>query len=269
MNRLSPLAVLLCAALLGPAVLAQDAKAPAKAPAKPVATVNGVAIPKVRADVLIAGQHARGAPDNADTQTRVREELIRREVISQEAKKKGLDKKPEVAAQMEMARQVALIQAYIQDYIRAHPISNEALKKEYDHVVARLGNKEYKARHILVEKEDEARAIIAKLKAGGKFEELAKQSKDPGSKEHGGELGWSSPANYVKPFSDAMVKLAKGQYTTEPVKSDFGYHVIQLDDLRERKLPSFEEAKTELAQNAQRQLIERHLNELRTKAKVE
>jgi len=265
MKRVSTLAALLLAALLSPAAPAQEAKAPAKA----VATVNGMAIPKVRADVLVAGQHAQGTPESPDLRTKVREELIRREVIAQEAKKKGFDKKPEVAAQMEMARQVALIQAYIRDYIRTHPVSSESLKKEYDQVVARLGDKEYKARHILVDQEDEAKAVIDKLKAGGKFEDLAKQSKDPGSKERGGELGWSSPGNYVKPFSDALVKLAKGQYTAAPIKSNFGWHVIQLDDIRERKLPSFDEAKNELAQNAQRQLIERHLGELRNKAKGE
>lgn len=264
--RVLPLAAVLFAALLSPAVPAQQTKAPAKSA---VATVNGIAIPKIRADVLMAGQRAQGATDGADLAAKVREELIRREVIFQEARRRGLDKKPEIAAQMDMARQVALIQAYIQDYVRSHPVSDGAVRKEYDNVVARLGSKEYKARHILVEKEADARAIIDKLKGGGKFEELAKDSKDPGSKDRGGDLGWSSPANYVKPFSDALVKLEKGKYTTEPVKSDFGYHVIQLDDVRERKLPGFDEAKAELSQNMQRQIIERHLAELRGKAKVE
>lgn len=258
------LAVLLTAALLPPA-LAQEAKSGAK----PVATVNGTAIPKVRADVLASNQIAQGATDNEQMRAQVREELIRREVIFQEARKKGLDKKPEVAAQMDMARQVALIQVYIQDFLKANPVSDEVLKKQYDEIVARLGNKEYKARHILLDKEEDAKAVVAKLKAGEKFDELAKQSKDPGSKERGGDLGWSSPANYVKPFADALVKLDKGRYTTEPVKTDFGFHVILLDDVRDSKPPTFDQVKGDLAQRNQRQMLDRHFNELRAKAKIE
>lgn len=258
---------LLAAALALPAgfVSAQDAKSAAKA----VATVNGTAIPKSRADVLVAEQAQQGAQDNDELRQRVREELIRREVLSQEARKKGLDKKPEVVAQIELARQAVLIRAYLQDYVRTHSISDEALKKEYDAIVARVGTKEYKSRHILVEKEDEAKDIIAKLKKGEKFEELAKSSKDPGSKDNGGDLGWSNPASYVKPFSEALVKLQKGKYTEAPVKSDFGYHVILLEDVRDAKIPTFEEAKSGLTQRMQQQMVEKNLLDLRAKAKVE
>jgi len=263
--RFKPILAALVTALFLPAAVAQDAKSGAK----PVATVNGTAIAKSRADLLASNQLAQGAPDNERLRSQIREELIRREVISQEARKKGLDKKPEVVTQMDMARQVALIQAYIQDYLKAHPIGDDALRKQYDEIVVRLGNKEYKARHILVEKEDDAKAIVVKLKAGEKFEELAKQSKDPGSKERGGDLGWSSPANYVKPFADALVKLEKGRYTTEPVKTDFGFHVIQLDDVRDRKPPAFDDVRNELSQNMQRQMLDRHFSELRAKAKIE
>ena len=265
------LLALLVAAMAAPAALAQEAKsaAGAKGAAKPLAKVNGAAIPQMQADILLLNQRAQGAPEDEQTRDRIREELIRRELIAQEARKKGLDKKPEITAQMDMARQATLVQAYLQDYARSHPISDEAIKKEYETVVARLGDKEYKVRHILVEKDDEAKAVIVKLKAGERFEELAKQSKDPGSKERGGDLGWSSPANYVKPFADALVKLDKGKYTTEPVKTDFGYHVILLEDVRERKTPPLDEVKPQINEAMQRQAIARHIADLRAKAKVE
>lgn len=233
------------------------------------ATVNGRAIPKSRADALIAAQAAQGQPDSPELRGAVKEELVRREILVQEASKKGLDKNSDVQAQIDMARQGVLIGAYLKDYVKRHPISDEQIKKEYENLKTRLGNKEYKARHILVEKEDEAQAIIEKLKKGEKFEELAKQSKDPGSKERGGDLGWASPASFVKPFSDAMVKLEKGKFTTAPVKSDFGWHVIQLDDTRDMKIPAFDEAKGQIAQQMQQGMIQKHLDELRAKAKVE
>ena len=234
-----------------------------------VATVNGKAIPKNRADALAATQTAQGQPDSADLRKAIREELIRREIIVQEAQKKGVDKKSEIQGQIDLARQGVLISAYLGDYVLSHPVSDEAIKKEYDTIKLKLGDKEYKARHILVEKEDEAKDVITRLKKGEKFEDLAKVSKDPGSKERGGDLGWASPSNYVKPFSDAMVKLEKGKFTEVPVKSDFGYHVILLDDTRELKLPSMEEAKPQIAQRLQQQLVEKYILELRNKAKVD
>jgi peptidyl-prolyl cis-trans isomerase C len=234
-----------------------------------IATVNGKAIPKARADALLAGQFAQGKEDTEDLRKAVKEELIRREVLVQAAEKKGLDKKPEIMGQMMMARQGVLIGGYLNDYVKSHPVTDEMLKKEYESIRQTLGNKEYKARHILVDKEDEAKAIIAGLKKGDKFEDLAKQSKDPGSKDRGGDLGWANQAAYVKPFSDAMVKLEKGQYTEAPVKTDFGWHVIMLDDTRDLKAPPLEEVKAQLTQRLQQQMIEKHVLDLRTKAKVE
>jgi peptidyl-prolyl cis-trans isomerase C len=235
---------------------------------KPVATVNGKVIPKNRADAMVAAQTAQGQPDSDELRKAVREELVRREVLVQEAQKKGLDKKPLIQGQMELARQSVLIGAYMQDYVKDHPISDAAVKKEYDKIKLQLGDKEYKAKHILVETEDQAREIIARLNKGDKFDDLAKQSKDPGSKDKGGELGWASPSSYVKPFSDALVKLEKGKYTMVPVKSDFGYHVILLEDTRELKLPTLEEAKPQLTQRLQQQMVEKYLLDLRNKAKV-
>jgi peptidyl-prolyl cis-trans isomerase C len=234
-----------------------------------IATVNGKAIPKSRADAMLAAQVAQGQADTEDLRKAIREELIRREVLAQEAQKKGLDKKPEIIGQMDLARQGVLLNAYMGEYVRSHPVSDEALKKEYETIRSQLGDKEYKARHILVDKEDDAKAIIDKLNKGEKFEDLAKQSKDPGSKERGGDLGWAAPTSYVKPFSDALVGLEKGKYTTAPVKSDFGYHVILLEDSRDLKAPGFDEVKQQLSQRLQQQIIEKHIAELRSKVKVD
>ena len=233
------------------------------------ATVNGKAIPKVRADALIAGQAAQGQPDSPELRKAVTEELVRREILTQESIKKGFDKKPEVQGQVDLARQGVLIGAYLNDYVKTHPVTEDQIKKEYEDIKAKLGNKEYKARHILVEKEDEAKALIEKLKKGEKIEDLAKASKDPGSKERGGDLGWANPASFVPPFSAAMTKLEKGKFTETPVKSDFGWHVIQLEDTRELKLPPIEEAKGQIGQQLQQRMVQKHIEDLRAKAKVE
>ena len=169
---------------------------------------------------------------------------------------------------MELARQAVLIRAYLQDFVKTHPVTDADVKSEYDKIKAQLGDKEYKARHILVEKEEDAKAIIAKLEKGEKFEDLAKQSKDPGSREKGGDLGWANPAGFVKPFAEALTKLEKGTITTTPVKTDFGYHVIKLEDSRALKAPAFDEVKGQLKQRLEQQSVERHIADLRTKAAV-
>lgn len=259
------------AAVIGiaPALAKDETAKSSAASGSNVATVNGKTIPKNRADALVASQTSQGQPDSPELRKAVREELIRREIIVQEAQRKGLEKKAEIQGQMELARQSVLISVYLGEYVRTHPVGDEVVKKEYDAIKLKLGDKEYKVRHILVEKEDAAKDIIAKLKKGERFEELAKQSNDPGSKERGGDLGWAAPSSYVKPFSDAIVKLEKGKYTEAPVKSDFGYHVIMLDDTRELKLPPMEEAKQQIVQRLQQQMVEKHIQDLRGKAKVD
>lgn len=254
-------AALICGALFSSSALAQ------KAPAAVV--VNGTAVPQSLADAFVAEQKAQGAPEGPELRAAVREELIRREVLTQEAKKKGLDKKAETAAQMSLASQAVLIRALIQDYLNKHPITDAQLKKDYEDIKSKLGGKEYKARHILVESETEAKVILDKLKKGEKFEELAKQSKDPGSKDNGGDLGWANPSNYVKPFADALVKLEKGKTTDAPVQSDFGWHIIQLEDTRPLSPPPFDQVKPQLQQRAQQQQVETMVKDLRAKAKVE
>lgn len=250
------------------ALLIASAIVAAPAFAGPVATVNGQPISQAVYDAFIAEQKAQGAPDSPELKNAVKEELIRREILAQEAKKKGLDKKADIQGQIELAKQAVLIRAFLSNHVRANPISEAQLKSEYEAIKASFGNTEYKARHVLVEKEDDAKAIIAKLEKGEKFTELAKQSKDPGSKDKGGELGWSAPNAYVKPFAEALTKLKKGEYTKAPVKTDFGYHVIQLDDFRPLTPPTYEQLKPQLQQRAGNQQVEALVNDLRSKAKV-
>ena len=195
--------------------------------------------------------------------------LITQEVLAQESVKKGEDKKPEVQTQIELSRQDILINAYISDFVRSHPVADDLVKAEYDKSRAAMGDKEYKARHILVENEDDAKAIVASLKKGEKFADLAKQSKDPGSKDKGGDLDWSVPGNYVKPFADALARLQKGQYTETPVKTDFGWHVILLEDTRPYTPPTLDEVRPQITQNLQRQIVQKHVQELKAKAKVD
>ena len=231
--------------------------------------VNGASVSQNLADAFIAEQKAKGAPESAELRNAVREELIRRELLLQEAKKAGLDKKPDIAAQAEAAKQAILIRSYVQEYVKKNPIKDEQLKAEYEKIKTQVGSTEYKASHILVKEEDEAKTIVENLKKGAKFSELAKQSIDPGSKESGGDLGWAAPSNYVKPFSDAMTSLTKGKYTETPVKSEFGYHIIMLEDTRPTTFPSFDEVKPRLQQQAQTQQITKMVDGLRAKAKVE
>lgn len=251
------------------------------AAAQNVAIVNGKPIPKARLDALetqIKAQAARtGQPVPPEVQTQLREEIIAREIFMQEAQRRGLEASPDFRAKMELARQSVLINELFADYQDKNKVSDEEAKAEYDRVVGSqapaAGAKEYKARHILVEKEDEAKAIIAQLKKGAKFDDLAKkQSKDPGSGAQGGDLGWANPQGYVPEFAAALGKLNKGQMTDAPVKSQFGWHVIRVDDVREAKapeLPAFEQVKPQIVQQMQQQKLVKFQEELRAKAKVE
>ena len=276
--------IALCAALSVAAPSTADAapakkvaaKKPVKAgktsnvPAEPAfAVVNGKRIPRSVADAFIKEQLAQGIPDTPELRKMVREELVRREVVAQAATAKGLDKRADLAAQVELSKQALLIRAYVQDYLKANPTTDEMLKAEYEKSQSRMKESEFKARHILVDTEDEAKAIIAKLVAGEKFETLAVQSKDPGSKDSGGDLGWSASTAYVKPFADALAALEKGKYTTAPIKTEFGFHVIQLEDTRTAEPPAFEHIKEQLSQHTQRQKIEKLISDLQAKAKIE
>jgi peptidyl-prolyl cis-trans isomerase C len=219
------------------------------ASAQNVAVVNGKPVPSSRVEMLANQLAKSGRPVTDDVRAQIKEEVIVREIFMQEAQKRGLSASEDVKAQMELARQTILIRELFADFQKKNPVSDAELKAEYDKFVAANSGKEYKARHILVEKEDEAKDIVARLKKGEKFDELAKKlSKDPGSGAKGGDLDWANASSYVAEFSQAMIKLEKGQMTQEPVKSQFGWHVIQLDDTRDAKLPPFEELKPQISQ---------------------
>lgn len=237
--------------------------------AQNLAVVNGKPVPSSRADTMIKQLTSQGQPDSPQLRAMVKEELINREILIQEADKLGLTSSPDVKNQYEIARQSIAIRALVQDFLKKNPVKDSEIQAEYDKFKAQAGDKEYHARHILVEKEDEAKAIIAKLKGGAKFEELAKQSKDPGSAGNGGDLDWASPASFVKPFSDAMVALKKGEITETPVKTQFGYHVIKLEDVRAAKLPSLEEVKPQIAESLQQKKLQTFQEDLRKKAKIQ
>ncbi len=265
-------------ALALPLTVSAQPTLPTKEPAKPaapavkdpVATVNGVAIPKSRSDALVRQQSQRGQGDNAELRGAVREELINREILAQEAGRAGTAKRPEVAAQIEAVRQEIVVGAFVNEWIRKNPVSDAEVQKEYDRVKSTSGDKEYKARHILVKTEEQAKSLIADLKKGTKFEELAKQhSEDTGSKVRGGDLDWNVPGTFVKEFADALAKLEKGKLTDTPVKSQFGYHVIRLDDVRQAQFPPLAQVKNQIQQQIQQQKLQAYVGELRSKAKVE
>jgi len=242
---------------------------PAFAEDKSAALVNGVSIPQARVDLRVKAAAAQGQADSPELRKAIKEDMINLEVMAQESAKLGLDKNAEVQLQIDLAKQQVLVGAFVQDYAKNHPISEDQLKSEYDKLKAKLGDKEYSARHILVETEAQAKDIIAQLGKKAKFEKLAEKSKDAGSAERGGALGWAVPGNFVPPFANALLALKKGEYTKEPVQSQFGWHVIKLEDVRDLKVPAFEELKPQLQQRLQQQSIQKAINDLRAKAKIE
>jgi peptidyl-prolyl cis-trans isomerase C len=265
---------IIAAALMAAAATAlAQAPAPKKQqPAKPasIATVNGVAVPQARMNLLLQQQGQRGMPDNDQTRAMVREELINREVIAQEAQRTGVGKRPEVQTQVDMARQEVLVSAYLRDWVSKNPITDAEVQKEYERAKSNAGDKEYKARHILLETEEQANSMIAELSKGGKFDELAsKNSKDSGSAQRGGDLDWNVPGTFDPRFSEAMVKLEKGKYTERPVRTRFGFHVIQLDDVRAVKFPALNEVRPRIQQTLVQSRVETLVKSLRAKAKVE
>jgi peptidyl-prolyl cis-trans isomerase C len=255
-------------------MLAASLALPLAAQAQNIAIVNGKPVPKTRVDAFIKQIQAQAATQGQqlppDIDQRVRDKVVMDEIFTQEAEKRGMAATPEYKQQMEQARQAVLIQALLADYAKTHPITDAQIQTEYDKFKAQSAGTEYRARHILVEKEDEAKALIAQIKAGGNFEELAKKnSKDPGSGANGGDLDFAAPGSYVPEFSQAMVKLKKGEMTQEPVKTQFGYHIIKLEDTREAQFPPLEEVKAQLRQRMEQQQLAAYRDEVRTKAKTD
>lgn len=254
-------------AILG--ILTALAITPAFAAETSAAVVNGVAIPQERVEINVKGAQAQGQADTPELRKAIRDDLISREVMAQSATKSGLDKSSDVVQQIELARQNVLVNAYVQDYLKKNPVSEAQLQQAYETLKAKLGDKEYSARHILVKTEAEANAIIAQLGKKAKFEQLAVKSLDTGSAEHGGSLGWTVPKNFVEPFANALLNLKKGEYTKTPVQTQFGWHVIRLDDIRALKVPAYDEIKPQLQQRLQQQELQKAIGELRASAKID
>lgn len=252
---------------------AKDAAAPAAEASKSptVATVNGTPITQHTVDMIVQQGAGSGRPDTPEARASIIDQLALQIVVAEEAVKKGLDKAPDVAGQIATLRQSVLARAYVQDYIKNNPVTDGMLKAEYDRIKASVSGTEYKARHILVEKEADAKDIIAKLnKDPAAFEKLAmEKSTDPGSKVKGGELGWFDLKGMVPEFGAAVSKLEKGKFTEVPVKTQFGYHVILLEDTRPIEAPPLEAVKAQLSQQVQQQNVEKQLDALKAAAKID
>ncbi|MBQ0932238.1 peptidylprolyl isomerase [Ideonella sp. 4Y16] len=243
---------------------------PLAAMAQNVAIVNGKAVPKARLTTLLQQAARAGQPVPPEMESRARDEVVLREIYAQEAEKRGVAASAEFKAQMELARQSVLIRELFADFQKKNPPSEADAKAEYDRVKAQQSGTEYRARHILVEKEDDAKRLIAEIKGGAKFEDVAKKnSKDPGSAENGGDLDFAKPDTYVPEFGKAMMALKKGEMTAEPVKSQFGWHIIRLEDTREAQFPAFEDVKAQLMQRASQVKLQAYQDQLRKAAKTD
>ena len=249
--------------------LAALVAAPA-AQAQNIAIVNGKPVPKARLDVLLDQAAKAGQPVTPELQSRARDEVVLREIFVQEALKRGMANTADFKAQMELARQAILIRDLFADYSKKHPVSDAEAQAEYDKYKAQAGGTEYKARHILVDKEDEAKALIAKIKAGAKFDDVAKKSsKDTGSAPNGGELGFAKAESYVPEFATALKNLKKGEMTSAPVKSQFGYHIIELEDTRPASFPAFDDVKDKVKQRIEQVRMQQFQEEMRKAAKTD
>lgn len=260
--RLMPLLIVCCA------LPAQAADAPAD---KPLAIVNGEAVPAMFGNFIRQNRMKRNMPPEALTDEAVKDGAVTATLLAQEAVKKGLDKEPTVAAALEFQKMELLGRAALEDHLRAHPIREEAVKAEYENTKAKAGETEYRARHILVNSEKEAKNFIAKLNASRKtkFEDLAKKYSKDTSAGNGGDLGWVLPANLVPEFAEAMAGLKKGQITRTPVQTRFGWHIIKLEDTRKLDFPEYDKVKERIAGQLQQQAIAKLVKELSATAKVE
>lgn len=265
------LACLACSAFSALAADAPKQSAASTAPAAPVAVVNGEAIPAIFAELLAQTRQSRNMPAEAMTPAALRDGLVVSALLAQEAVKSGLDKTPEVSAILAFQKQESLRRFALEEYARTHPLSEEAMKAEYEKHKAQASDKEYSARHILVKDEKLALDLLAQLKKGKvKFEDLArKHSTDTLSKVKGGELGWMQATSLVPEFAKAMMALAKGQTTAAPVKTQFGWHIIRLDDMRKLTFPAYEDVKSQIANQMQQIALRRYVDGLKATAKVE
>ncbi len=262
-------ASLLALGACNPAKEGKPADQASKGPA--AATVNGMAISQRIVDSIAKQGEGAGRPDTPEARKGIVDQLALQMVVAEEAIKKGLDKTPEIADQLDAMKQSVLANAYVRDFIKNSPVTDDMLKAEYERIKATVTGSEYKARHILVDKESEAKDIIARLrKEPYAFAKLAAdKSKDPGSKANGGDLGWFDVKGMVPEFGAAVSKLEKGKFTQEPVKTQFGYHVILLEDSRPIAAPPLEDVKPQLTQQLQQQNLKKQLDALKAGAKIE
>jgi peptidyl-prolyl cis-trans isomerase C len=264
MKKLSPAGraslLALSVALLSPlAVQAQN-----------VAIVNGKPVPKARVDMLMQQATRGGQPKTPELEAQVKDEVVLREMFMQEAEKQGLARSADYKSQMELARQSILIRELFNEYTKKNPVTDAEVQAEYDKFKAQAGGTEFHARHILVEKEDEAKSLIKEIKAGAKFDELAKKhSKDQGSGANGGDLDWANPSSYVPEFAQALSALKKGEMTETPVKTQFGYHIIKLEDTRQAQFPSLDEVKPRIQQGLSQQKLAKYRDDIKAKAKTD
>jgi peptidyl-prolyl cis-trans isomerase C len=264
MNR-KPLAVRAVFAAAAAALLL-----PLAAQAQNIAVVNGKTVPKARLDMLVQQAQRAGQQVTPELQAQAKDQVVLREIFAQEAERKGIAASADYKAQMELARQSIMIRELFEDFKKKNPVSDQEAKAEYDKFKAQASGTEYRARHILVEKEEEAKDLIAKIKGGAKFEDLAKEkSKDPGSGQNGGDLDFAKPDNYVPEFSKAMTALKKGEMTETPVKSQFGFHIIRLEDTREAQFPDFEQVKPQIQQRIGQVKLQKYQDDLRKAAKTD
>ncbi|MBB5412118.1 MULTISPECIES: peptidylprolyl isomerase [unclassified Paraburkholderia] len=249
-------------------LLAAFAAAPAFA--QNIAVVNGTPIPKSRADALIQQLVHQGQQDTPQLQQAVREELVNREILMQEALRRGLPNRPDVKAQIAVAQQTVVLRALIEDFVKNNQPTDAEITARYNALVKDAGGKEYHLHHILVDNEQQAKDLIAKIKAGASFEALAKQySKDPGSGKNGGDLDWSDPKAYVPEFADAATHLQKGQMTDTPVHTQFGWHIIRVDDIRAVTPPPLEQVRAQIVQQIQQEKLQAFEENLRKNAKIQ
>lgn len=288
-----PLLVLSSSLLYAGAALAEDKKtepaptaasaaapaavapAPAAPPAQPpvipdpVAVVNGQAITKAEFDQYAKQLRGRAQVDSVEGAKSLVNQLVIEELLVQEANKQKLADDPQIKQQMDMIQRNLLASTVVRRMLSDTAPSEDAIKKEYDTAVAAMKGKEYKARHILVDAEDKAKEVIAELKKGGDFAELAKAKSTDSSKDNGGDLGWFTPSMMVPPFSEAVAKLEKGKYSETPVQTPFGWHVILLEDTRDATPPSLDELKPQITQMLQSKIVNDYLEKLKTDAKVD
>jgi len=243
---------------------------PLAASAQNIAIVNGKPVPKARVDALLRQAQRAGQQVGPEIQQQARDQVVLREIFAQEAERRGIPATADFQDQMKLARESILIRDLFDDFKKKNPVSDAEAQVEYDKFKAQASGTEYHAHHILVDKEEDAKKIIADIKGGAKFEDLAKKlSKDTGSAEKGGDLDFAKPDSYVPEFGQALVKLKKGEITQEPVKTQFGWHVIRLDDTREAAFPSFDDVKAQIKQRLEQVKLQKYQEELRAKAKTD